>query len=75
MSQSVKVWFDKNFLQTKGAGEILTNLEKINVISIIEELPVKNSIFWTRFDNNISKEKNVNFYNNLLTSSQFRFFY
>ena len=47
--QSVKVWLDKSFLQTtKGAGEILTCLENANVASIIEKLPVENSIFWTR---------------------------
>ena len=46
---SVKVWLDKTFLQTtKGAGEILTSLENANVTSIIEKLPVENSIFWTR---------------------------
>ena len=48
-SQSVKVWLDKNFLQTaKGAGEILTHLEKANITSIIEALPVENSVLWTR---------------------------
>jgi len=60
MAQSVKVWFDKNFFQTKGAGEILTNLEKLNVQSIIEDLPVSNSIFWTRSDTIISKDKQLN---------------
>ena len=60
MTQSVKVWLDKHFLQTKGAGEILTNLEKLNMTAIIEDLPVTNSIFWTRSDTNISKDtKNV----------------
>ena len=47
--QSVKVWLDKSFLQTtKGGGEILTSLENANIASIIEKLPVENSIFWTR---------------------------
>lgn len=59
MTQSVKVWLDKNFLQIKGAGEILTNLEKLSVQSIIEVLPVSNSIFWTRSDTNIGKDKQV----------------
>ena len=59
MSQAVKVWLDKNFLQAKGAGEILTNLEKLNVHTIIEDLPVKASIFWTRSDTNIDKDKQV----------------
>lgn len=60
MAQAVKVWIDKKFLQTKGAGEILTNLEKLNAQSIIEDLPVSNSIFWTRSDTNIGKDKQVN---------------
>lgn len=60
MSQAVKVWLDKNFLQAKGAGEILTNLEKLNVHTIIEDLPVKASIFWTRSDTNIGKDKQLN---------------
>jgi hypothetical protein len=47
--QSIKVWLDKSFLQTtKGGGEILTSLENANIASIIEKLPVENSIFWTR---------------------------
>jgi hypothetical protein len=45
---SVKVWIDKNFIQTKGSGEVLTSLEKQNTTTIIEQLPVENSIFWTR---------------------------
>lgn len=45
---SVKVWIDKNFIQTKGSGEVLTSLEKQNTTTIIEQLPVVNSIFWTR---------------------------
>lgn len=59
MTQSVKIWFDKNFLQVKGAGEILTNLEKLKVQSIIEDLPVSNGIFWTRSDTTIGKDKQV----------------
>ena len=59
MTQSAKVWLDKAFLQTKGAGEILTNLEKLNVQAIIEDLPVSGSIFWTRSNTNISKDKQV----------------
>lgn len=47
----VKIWIDKNFLQTtKGAGEMLTCLETSNVNCIIEKLPVVNSLFWTRVD-------------------------
>lgn len=49
----VKVWLDKNFLQTtKGSGELLTNLEKLNITTIIEKLPVDNGIFWTRKSSN-----------------------
>ena len=56
-SQSVKVWLDKNFLQTaKGAGEILTNLEKLNITSIIEKLPVDNSILWTRYNSTVKQD-------------------
>jgi hypothetical protein len=45
----VKVWLDKDFLQnTKGSGELLTCLEKHSVTTIIENLPVSKSIFWTR---------------------------
>lgn len=48
---NVKVWIDKDFLQsTKGSGELLTSLEKANVSTIIEKLPVGNSILWTRVD-------------------------
>lgn len=48
---NVKVWIDKDFLQsTKGSGELLTCLEKANVTTIIEKLPVSNSILWTRVD-------------------------
>jgi hypothetical protein len=59
MTQAVKVWLDKKFLQAKGAGEILTNLEKLNAHSIIDDLPVCDSIFWTRSDTNIGKDKQV----------------
>ena len=49
MTQSVKVWLDKNFIQnTKGSGEILTQLENMNTTTIIDALPVEQSIFWTR---------------------------
>lgn len=49
----VKVWIDKNFIQnTKGAGELLTNLEKSSIQTIIEKLPVENGIFWTRKSSN-----------------------
>ncbi|CAF1021393.1 unnamed protein product, partial [Brachionus calyciflorus] len=52
----VKVWIDKNFLSTtKGSGELLTNLEKLNIQTIIEKLPVENGIFWTR-KSSMSKE-------------------
>lgn len=52
----VKVWIDKHFIQgTKGAGELLTNLEKSSIQTIIEQLPVENGIFWTRKSSN-SKE-------------------
>lgn len=52
----VKVWIDKNFIQeTKGAGELLTNLEKCNVQTIIEKLPVENGIFWTRKSSNLKE--------------------
>jgi hypothetical protein len=45
----VKIWIDKDFLQTtKGTGELLTLLENYNVSTIIEQLPIRNSIFWTR---------------------------
>ena len=58
MSQSAKVWFDINFIQsTKGAGEVLTHLEKSNVPTIIEKLPIENSIFWTRNSSVISSSK------------------
>ncbi len=60
MSQSVKVWLDKAFLQTKGAGELLTSLEKANVQSIIDDLPVADSIFWTRCDTTLTKDKQLN---------------
>lgn len=50
----VKVWLDKTLLQsTKGSGELLTSLEKLNVNTIIEKLPVDNSIFWTRKSSNL----------------------
>ena len=50
-AKNVKIWLDKCFIQTtKGSGELLTNLEKLNIDSIIEKLPVENSIFWTRYD-------------------------
>jgi hypothetical protein len=56
--QLVKVWLDKSFLQTtKGAGEILTCLENANVATIIEKLPVENSIFWTRSSSSSSSKK------------------
>lgn len=47
----VKIWIDKDFLQsTKGAGELLTQFEMNKITSIIEKLPVSNSLFWTRVD-------------------------
>nr|QNH68100.1 crossover junction endonuclease EME1 isoform x2 [Brachionus koreanus] len=56
----VKVWIDKNFIQnTKGAGELLTNMEKSSIQTIIEKLPVENGIFWTRKPSN-SKEMSNN---------------
>ncbi len=60
MSQSVKVWLDKSFLQTKGGGELLTSLEKASVQTIIDNLPVADSIFWTRCDNALTKDKQLN---------------
>ena len=48
MAQTVKVWLDKNFLAAKGSGELLTTFEKSNIQTIIENLPIENSIFWTR---------------------------
>lgn len=57
MSQQCKVWIDKNLIQsTKGVGELLTHLEKANTATIIEKLPVENSIFWTRCNTALSKE-------------------
>ena len=47
----VKVWIDKDFLQSaKGGGEMLTSLQTNNVNCIIDKLPVANSLFWTRTD-------------------------
>jgi hypothetical protein len=40
-----------------GAGEILTNLENQNITTIIDQLPVSNSIFWTRCNPNIDTKK------------------
>ena len=43
---SVKIWIDKNFIQsTKGSGEVLTNLEKANIIKekTIKIMPAKPS--------------------------------
>jgi hypothetical protein len=58
MTQSVKVWLDINFISsTKGAGEVLTNLENLNINPIIEKLPVANSIFWTRCNSSIDTKK------------------
>ena len=57
MAQQCKVWIDKNLIQsTKGIGELLTNLEKANTATIIEKLPVENSIFWTRCYSSMNKE-------------------
>jgi hypothetical protein len=64
MTQNCKVWIDNSLIQsTKGIGELLTNMEKENITTIIEKLPIENSIFWTRSDKVMSKdEKNrVNF--------------
>lgn len=61
MTQSVKVWLDLNFISTtKGAGEVLTNLENLNISPIIEKLPLANSIFWTRCNSNIDTKKDKN---------------
>jgi hypothetical protein len=61
MTQSVKVWLDINFISTtKGAGEVLTNLENLNISPIIEKLPLANSIFWTRCNSNIDTKKDKN---------------
>lgn len=57
MAQQCKVWIDKTLVQsTKGIGELITNMEKSNIATIIEKLPVENSIFWTRSDTTFSKE-------------------
>jgi hypothetical protein len=61
MTQIVKVWIDKTFLQkTKGSGEILTNLENNNITTIIDSLPINESIFWTRCNSNAKKNDDYN---------------
>ena len=68
MAQQCKVWIDKNLISsTKGIGELLTDLEKSNVTTIIEKLPVDNSILWTRCDTSMSKEDKTKVKNLYLT--------
>ena len=58
MTQQCKVWIDNNLVKsTKGIGELLTHMEKENITTIIEKLPVENSIFWTRSSKVMSKDK------------------
>ena len=57
MTQQCKVWIDNNLTKSKkGIGELLTDLEKSNITTIIEKLPVENSILWTRCDTFMNKE-------------------
>lgn len=54
----VKIWIDRDFLQTtKGAGEMLTLLQANNVNCIIDKLPVRNSLFWTRCEGKSNEDE------------------